>query len=64
MVTTFTGDKKDYFDTVSHNLNTAVYYCAAAMNYVITTGYNGCYSGEYDEITLPPFGGVVGQVDI
>jgi len=26
------GDRQDYFDTVEHNLNVAVYFCAAAIN--------------------------------
>ena len=45
---------KLYFDTVEHNLNMAVYYCARALNYVITYGgYTDCgCSGEN-----PPPGG-------
>jgi len=37
-----------YFNTLEHNLNTAIYYCAKALNYVITYGgYTDCVcSGE------------------
>ena len=35
------GSAKDYFDTVEHHLNTAVYYTAAAMNQAIDY-YIGC----------------------
>ncbi len=35
------GDVDRYFDTLEHNLNTAIYYSAAAMNYLINTGYKG-----------------------
>ena len=34
-------DRKDYFDTVEHNLNVAVYYCASAINFLISE-YSGC----------------------
>ncbi len=52
------GDAKIYFDTVEHNLNMAVYYCAVALNYVITYGgYTDCScSGEYpgEQNPYPP----------
>lgn len=37
---------KKYFDTVEHNLNQAVYYCATALNYVLNhAGYTDCDCG-------------------
>ncbi len=41
-------DFQAYFDTVEHNLNQAVYYCAATLNYIINNaGYTDCQcSGE------------------
>ena len=35
------GDAKKYFDTIEHNLNTAIYYSAAAINYLLNTEYKG-----------------------
>lgn len=35
------GDRKAYFDTVEHNLNAAVYFCAAAINRLLVD-YVGC----------------------
>ena len=43
------GDARSYFDTVEHNLNTAVFYTAAAMNKLIDS-YIGCQLCE----KLPP----------
>ena len=46
-----------YFDTIEHNLNQAVYYCAAALNYIITfAGYTdcGCSSTSSGENPNPP----------
>jgi hypothetical protein len=34
------ADTKSYFDTLEHNLNTAIYYSAVALNYLI--GNQGC----------------------
>ena len=37
------GDAKEYFDTIEHNLNTAVYYAATALNYILDFGgYDDC----------------------
>jgi hypothetical protein len=37
-----------YFNTLEHNLNTAIYYCAHTINYILNkVAYNGCEcSGE------------------
>ena len=41
-----TSEKK-YFDTLDHNLNQAVYYCATALNFIINhAGYIGCDCGS------------------
>jgi len=56
------GNAKKYFDTVEHNLNTAIYYTAAAINFLIDN-YNGknC-QGDGDQYNpMDPFGGVVGD---
>ncbi len=38
---------KKYFDTIEHNLNQAVYYCATALNYVLNhAGYTDCDCGS------------------
>lgn len=38
---------KRYFDTLEHNLNQAVYYCATALNWVINfAGYTSCDCGS------------------
>jgi hypothetical protein len=37
------NDRTRYFDTIEHNLNMAVYYCAAALNFVLNyAGYTDC----------------------
>ncbi len=37
---------KKYFDTVEHNLNQAVYYCATVLNYILNmAGYTDCDCG-------------------
>ncbi len=37
------GDAKEYFDTIEHNLNTAIYYAATALNYILDFGgYDDC----------------------
>ncbi len=38
---------KKYFDTVEHNLNQAVYYCATALNWILNfAGYTDCDCGS------------------
>jgi hypothetical protein len=38
---------KKYFDTVEHNLNQAVYYCATVLNWIINfAGYTDCDCGS------------------
>lgn len=48
------GDANAYFNTLEYNLNMAVYYCAAALNFILeTVPFEGCgCSGEN-----PPPGG-------
>jgi hypothetical protein len=51
------GDAKKYFDTIEHNLNMAVYYSAAAINYVLSKGlYTDCEcdGDAYDRYPNPP----------
>ncbi|MFX0074541.1 MAG: hypothetical protein ACFE96_03810 [Candidatus Hermodarchaeota archaeon] len=38
----YTGSDRDWLVNLKHNLNVAVYYCAAAMRYIIQTGYSSC----------------------
>jgi hypothetical protein len=55
------GNAKDYFDTLEHNLNTAVYYSAAAINLLI--GYyigKNCARTDDDYDPRPPYGGGTG----
>ena len=36
-----------YFDTIEHNLNQAVYYCATALNFILNyAGYTNCECGS------------------
>ncbi|MHA2131324.1 MAG: hypothetical protein ACW99L_15275, partial [Promethearchaeota archaeon] len=55
--TPYTSVKK-YFDTVEHNLNQAVYYCATVLNYVLNfAGYTECEdcgSGSGGQNPNPP----------
>ncbi len=39
---TMQGEEKDYFETLEHNLNAAIYYSAAAMNFVIDEYKKSC----------------------
>lgn len=52
------GNAKKYFDTVEHNLNTAVYYCAAAINF-LKDNYKGkdCEKGGDQDNPIDPLGG-------
>lgn len=57
-------DPRDYFNTLEHNLNMAIYYCVSVLNYIITYGgYIDCEcTGENppsDPIVDPPGGGDV-----
>lgn len=56
------GNAKKYFDTVEHNLDTAVYYCAAAINF-IKDNYKGkdCNSNGDQYNPIDPLGGGVGD---
>lgn len=46
---------KKYFDTVEHNLNQAVYYCATALNYILDhAGYTDCDCGSGSGGQYPP----------
>ena len=56
------GEAKLYFDNIEHNLNTAVYYTAAAINFLLKD-YIGSDCGESSSggDPMPPLGGGTGD---
>ncbi len=48
-ITTSNPTAKQYFDTLEHNLNTAIYFCACALNYYASQSPICDCSGEVAE---------------